>query len=56
MQNQPVNLTAHVEQLPTKILEELDNRAWADRNAEALSAHGVNIASTGLAGTEFDRI
>ncbi len=53
---QQVNLSAQAEQLFARMLEELENRAWADRNAEALTAHGLDIAETGLAGTEFERI
>jgi len=39
-----------------RLLDELENRAWAERNADALVAHGRDIAATGLAGEEFDRI
>ncbi len=53
---QQVNFSAHAEQLLARILEEFENRAWADRNADALAAHGKDIAMTGLAGAEFDRI
>jgi antitoxin CcdA len=53
---QQVNLSARAEQLFARMLEELENRAWADRNAEALVAHGRDIATTGLAGAEFERI
>lgn len=53
---QQVNLSAQAEQLFARMLEELENRAWADRNAAALVAHGRDIADTGLAGTEFERI
>lgn len=53
---QQVNLSAQAEQLFTRMLEELENRAWADRNAAALVAHGRDIATTGLAGAEFERI
>jgi hypothetical protein len=38
------------------MLEELENRAWAENNSDALAAHGRDIAATGLAGEEFDRI
>lgn len=38
------------------VLKELENRTWAERNAEALAAHGTDISATGLAGAEFDRI
>ena len=53
---QQINLSARAEQLFALMLEELENRAWAERNAEALAAHGRDIAATGLAGAEFDRI
>lgn len=53
---QQVNLSAQAEQLLSRMLEELENRAWAERNAEALAAHGRDIAATGLAGAEFERI
>lgn len=53
---QQVNLSAHAEQLFARMLDELENRAWAERNAESLTAHGRDIAATGLAGAEFDRI
>lgn len=50
---QQVNLSARAEQLLARVL---DDRAWAERNADALAAHGQDIAATGLAGAEFDRI
>jgi antitoxin CcdA len=53
---QQVNFSAHAEQLLSKMLEELENRTWVERNAEALATHGMDISVTGLAGTEFDRI
>jgi antitoxin CcdA len=53
---QQVNLSAQAEQLFGRMLEELENRDWAERNSEALAAHGRDIASTGLAGAEFDRV
>jgi antitoxin CcdA len=53
---QEINLSAQAEQLFTRLLDELENRAWAERNADALVAHGRDIAATGLAGEEFDRI
>lgn len=53
---QQINFSAQAEQLLTRILEELENRSWAERNSEALTAHGNLISSTGLAGTEFERI
>ncbi len=53
---QQINFSAQAEQLLARMLEELENRAWVERNAEALAAHGKDIARTGLAGAEFDRI
>jgi len=53
---QQVNLSAQAEQLFARMLEELENRAWAERNVEALASHGRDITATGLAGMEFDRI
>ena len=53
---QQVNFSARAEQLLARLLEELENRAWAERNAEALAKHGMDISVTGLAGAEFDRI
>ena len=53
---QQINLSAQAEQLFARMLEELENRSWAERNAQALLEHGRNIAATGLAGEEFDRI
>jgi antitoxin CcdA len=53
---QQINLSAQAEQLFARLLDELENRAWAERNADALVAHGREIADTGLAGEEFDRI
>jgi antitoxin CcdA len=53
---QQVNISAQAEQLLARMLEELENRTWAERNAEALAAHGADIAITGLAGAEFERI
>jgi antitoxin CcdA len=53
---QQVNFSAQAEQLLSRMLEDLENRAWAERNSEALAAHGKDIALTGLAGAEFDRI
>lgn len=52
---QQVNLSAQAEQLFARMLDELENRAWAERNADALAAHGRDIAATGLAGAEFER-
>jgi len=51
-----INLSAQTERVISRLIEELENRAWAERNAEALVRHGRDIAATGLAGEEFDRI
>ena len=53
---QRINLSAQAEQFLARMLDELENRAWAERNAQALEAHGRDIAATGLAGAEFERI
>jgi len=53
---QQINISAQAEQLLARMLEELENRTWAEKNADALKAHGQDIAKTGLAGAEFDRI
>ncbi|MBA3032266.1 MAG: type II toxin-antitoxin system CcdA family antitoxin [Gammaproteobacteria bacterium] len=53
---QNINLSAQAEQFFARMLEELESRAWAERNASALSAHGRDIAATGLAGEEFERV
>lgn len=53
---QQVNLSAQTEQLFANLLERLEHRSWAECNATALQAHGTDIARTGLAGAEFDRI
>jgi antitoxin CcdA len=53
---QQINLSAQAELFFTRMLEEIENRAWADRNAAALTAHGRDIATTGLAGEEFERV
>lgn len=53
---QQVNLSAQAEQLFTRLAEELENRNWAERNAQGLVEHGRLIAATGLAGEEFERI
>jgi hypothetical protein len=37
------NLSPEAEQLFARLREELENRAWAERNAEALTAHGRPI-------------
>ena len=51
-----VNLSAQAERFVADMLEELESRAWAERNAQALEAHGRDIAATGLAGEEFERV
>lgn len=51
-----VNLSAQAEQHFTRLVEELESRAWVERNARSLEDHGREIAATGLAGTEFERI
>ncbi len=51
-----VNLSAHAEALFSRLAENLEHRAWLERNAEAISRHGQDIAATGIAGEEFDRI
>ncbi len=53
---QQINLSAQAEQLFAQLLEQLENRAWVERNAADLTAHGKDIAATGLAGAEFERI
>lgn len=53
---QQVNFSAQAEQLLARMLDQLENRTWAERNADALEAHGKSIAQTGLAGAEFDRV
>jgi post-segregation antitoxin (ccd killing protein) len=53
---QRINLSAQAEQFFASMLEELENRAWAERNATALAVHGRDIAATGLAGEEFERV
>jgi len=51
-----INLSAHTEIMLSRLLETLENRSWLERNSEAIIEHGKMIASTGLAGEEFDRI
>ena len=53
---QQINLSAHTEAMLAQLLETLENRAWLERNSEALTEYGKMIARTGLAGEEFDRI
>ena len=52
---QQVERSGQAERLFAPIFDELKNRAWAERNADALAAHGRDIAATGLAGAEFER-
>lgn len=51
-----INFSAEAEQLFTRLLEQKENRDWAQRNAAALSEHGRAITANGLAGSEFERI
>ena len=51
-----INLSAQTEKLLAQLVEAAENRAWLERNAEALTEYGKMIARTGLAGEEFDRI
>lgn len=51
-----INLSAQAEQYFPRLAEELENRAWVERNAQVLEEHGRVIAETGLAGAEFERI
>ncbi len=51
-----INLSVQTERVISRLIEELENRAWVERNAEALVRHGREIAATGLAGEEFERI
>lgn len=53
---QQVDLSNKTEQLLTRLLDELENQAWVERNADALADHGRRISATGLAGEEFERI
>lgn len=53
---QQINFSAHAEQLLADLLEKLENRSWAERNAESLTEHGRAILANGLAGQEFERI
>jgi antitoxin CcdA len=53
---QEINFSAHAEQLLSSLLEQYEHRTWAERNANALIEHGQDIAATGLAGSEFERI
>lgn len=53
---QQINLSAQAEKFFAGLIEQLENRAWAERNAAALAGHGRDIAATGLAGREFERI
>mgnify|MGYP003732990329 FL=1 len=51
-----INLSAQTEKLLAQLVEAAENRAWLERNSDALIEHGKAIAATGLAGEEFDRI
>ena len=51
-----INLSAQTEKLLAQLVEAAENRAWLERNAEALTEYCKMIARTGLAGEEFDRI
>jgi len=51
-----INLSAKTEAFIAQLLEQLENQTWVTRNAEALEEHGKDIAQTGLAGAEFERI
>lgn len=51
-----VNLSAQAERFLSAMVDELENRAWAERNAVALATHGRDITTTGLAGEEFERV
>lgn len=51
-----INVSAQAERMLASLLEQMEHRNWAERNAEALIAHGREIAVTGLAGAEFERI
>ncbi len=51
-----VNFSAQAERFLAAMADELENRTWAERNAAALVAHGRDIAATGLAGEEFERV
>lgn len=53
---QQLNFSAQAEQLLARMLEEFENRAWAERNSANLLQHGADIQNTGLAGSEFERI
>jgi len=51
-----INFSAEAEQLFTHLLEQMENREWVKRNADALAEHGRAISANGLAGSEFERI
>lgn len=53
---QQINISAQAEVLLTELLEKLENRSWAERNAQALVEHGRAILANGLPGEEFERI
>lgn len=50
-----IEKSALAERFFSGMIEEPENRAWAERNAQSLEAHGRDIATTGLAGEEFER-
>ena len=47
-------MTPELRKLQMELVSE--NRSWAKRHADAISSHGRDIMTTGLAGEEFDRI
>jgi antitoxin CcdA len=51
-----INFSAEAELLFARLLEQRENQEWVNRNSEALLAHGRDIAVTGVAGQEFERI
>lgn len=51
-----INLSAQAEALLVSLVEQFENRDWVRRNTDALDAHGRDIAASGLAGEEFERI
>ncbi len=51
-----INFSAEAERLLARLLERQESLAWVERNSAALIKHGQDIAATGLAGQEFERI
>lgn len=51
-----VNFSAEAERLFSAIAERVERKKWVERNSEALHKHGIVIAETGLAGSQFDRL